>query len=59
MNYKGTTYKRIILVGSAGSGKSYLSTQIAKHIDYPLIHLDNEFWKPGWTATPKPEWIIV
>ncbi|HKL99338.1 MAG TPA: topology modulation protein [Mobilitalea sp.] len=57
MNYKGTTYKKIIVVGSAGSGKSYLSKQIAEYTKQPLIHLDNEYWKPGWTATPKTEWV--
>jgi adenylate kinase family enzyme len=57
MIYKENTYKKIILVGSAGSGKSYLSKQIASHTKLPLVHLDNEYWKPGWTATPKTEWI--
>lgn len=22
----------------------------------PVIHLDREFWRPGWVETPKPEW---
>ena len=57
MIYKGKTYKKIILVGSPGSGKSYLSKLIAKYTGQSLIHLDNEYWKPGWTATPKDEWI--
>jgi adenylate kinase family enzyme len=57
MIYKGITYKKIILIGSAGSGKSYLSRLIAKITKLPIIHLDNEYWKPGWTATPKNEWI--
>ncbi|MBH1939749.1 hypothetical protein I5677_02430 [Mobilitalea sibirica] len=57
MIYKGKTYNKIILVGSAGSGKSYLSKIIAYYTKKPLIHLDNEYWKPDWTATPKQEWI--
>ncbi len=57
MIYQGNTYKRIILVGSGGSGKSYLSKHIACITKQPLIHLDNEYWKPGWTETPKSEWI--
>lgn len=50
-------YKRIIIIGSAGSGKSYLAKKIAEATEYPLIHLDNEFWKPGWIETPRDEWI--
>lgn len=50
-------YNRIIIVGSAGSGKSYLAKRIAEITEYPLIHLDNEFWNPGWVETPRDEWI--
>lgn len=50
-------YQKIMIVGSAGSGKSYLAKQLAKLSGYPITHLDNEFWKPGWIKTPKEEWI--
>jgi adenylate kinase family enzyme len=50
-------YNRIIIIGSPGSGKSYLAKRIAEATNYPLIHLDNEFWKPGWVKTPREEWI--
>ncbi len=56
MIYKGNIYNRIIIVGSPGSGKSFLSKVIAEHTKQALIHLDNEYWKPNWTATPKNEW---
>ena len=48
-------YKKIILVGSGGSGKSWLSKKIAKATNYPLYHLDNEFWKPDWVMATKEE----
>jgi adenylate kinase family enzyme len=51
-------YDRIILVGSAGSGKSWLATRIAERIGYPLFHLDKEFWLPNWVMTPNPEKIV-
>ncbi|MEG0894713.1 MAG: topology modulation protein [Oscillospiraceae bacterium] len=54
---KISDYKRIIIIGSPGSGKSYLSNKIAKFTGYNLIHLDNEFWNPNWVKTPKAEWI--
>ncbi len=47
-------YNRIIIVGSAGSGKSYLAKKIAEISGYPLIHL---YWQPGWSKTPREEWI--
>lgn len=50
-------YKRIILVGSGGSGKSWLAKQLANITGYKMIHLDCEFWQPNWTKTPKEEWI--
>ena len=50
-------YNHIIIIGSAGSGKSYLAKKIAEITEYPLIHLDNEFWNPGWVKTPREEWI--
>lgn len=50
-------YKRIILVGSSGSGKSWLSRRIAAHTGHPVIHLDNEFWQPGWVKTPREQWV--
>ncbi|WP_053985072.1 P-loop NTPase family protein [Niameybacter massiliensis] len=50
-------YKHIIIVGSPGSGKSYLSKKIAEAIGYPLIHLDKEYWRPNWVKTPRNEWV--
>lgn len=50
-------YNRIIIIGSAGSGKSYLAKKLAEITKHTLIHLDNEFWKPGWVRTPREEWI--
>lgn len=50
-------YRRIIVVGSSGSGKSYLSKRLARITELPLIHLDKEFWRPDWQKTPREEWI--
>jgi adenylate kinase family enzyme len=48
--------KRIIVVGSCGSGKSVFSTRLAEITGLPLIHLDRHFWHPGWIGTPEAEW---
>ncbi|MDR2514556.1 MAG: hypothetical protein LBD02_05020 [Christensenellaceae bacterium] len=46
--------KRIAVLGNTGSGKSFLSKRLHELTGLPLIHLDNEYWGPGWT--PRPDW---
>ena len=48
-------YSKIILVGSGGSGKSWLSERIAALTGYRLYHLDRELWQPGWVMPSKEE----
>jgi len=46
-------YKKIILVGSPGGGKSWLSKRVAEITGYPLFHLDKELHLPNWQKLPK------
>ncbi len=48
--------KRVLVIGSSGAGKSTLAMAIAERTGLPLIHLDNEFWHPGWVETPAEDW---
>ena len=48
--------QRILVIGSPGAGKSTLASRIAGRLDLPLIHLDREYFGPGWTTPTKPEW---
>ena len=48
--------QRVVIVGPGGAGKSWLAKRIAERTGLPLIHLDREYWRPGWVETPKPEW---
>lgn len=48
--------KRVVVVGSGGSGKSRFSSDLGRSTGLPVIHLDREFWRPGWEKTPKEEW---
>ena len=48
-------YSKIILVGSGGSGKSWMAKQLAAILGYPLYHLDKELWQPNWVMTPREE----
>ncbi|WP_338049208.1 hypothetical protein [Paenibacillus wynnii] len=37
---------RVLVLGSAGSGKSTLSQQLGEIFKLPVIHLDKYYWKP-------------
>ena len=48
-------YNKIILVGSGGSGKSWMAKRLAASLEYPLYHLDKELWQADWVMTTKEE----
>jgi adenylate kinase family enzyme len=69
--YKNRSFRKIAIIGNAGSGKSTLGLKLHKLTGVPLYHLDQYFWKPGWIEPEraefekihnelcdKPEWII-
>ena len=40
--------KRILIIGSAGSGKTTFSKQLAQKLQLPLVHLDTLYWCGNW-----------
>ena len=48
--------KRVAVIGSGGAGKSVLALELSRRTGLPVIHLDREYWRPGWEPTPEPEW---
>ena len=44
--------RRIIVIGTTGSGKTTLATQLAGHLAVPRIELDALHWGPNWTPNP-------
>lgn len=63
--------KKVLVIGSGGSGKSTFSKALAKKTNLPLYHMDRIYWKPNWIETPfiefkeevakimkEPEWIL-
>ena len=48
--------QRVLVIGSPGSGKSTLATELARLTGLPLIHLDQQYWRPGWVEPPAEEW---
>ena len=43
-------------MGNGGSGKSTFARKLAQKTGLPLIHLDVEYWRPGWDPMSKDEW---
>jgi adenylate kinase family enzyme len=63
--------KRILIIGSPGSGKTTLAKTLSQRLHLPLVHLDRLNWQENWQMTPReefdallaqelarPEWII-
>lgn len=48
--------RRVVIVGSAGAGKSTLAARLGVVTGLPVIHLDREFWRPGWVRPSDTEW---
>jgi adenylate kinase family enzyme len=48
--------QRILVIGSPGAGKSTLAQGLSERLNLPLIHLDREYFGPGWTVPPRSEW---
>jgi adenylate kinase family enzyme len=48
--------QRVLVIGIPGAGKSTFARALADKTGLPLIHLDKEFWRPGWTVTPRSQW---
>lgn len=53
---QSTVMRRVLVIGSGGSGKSTFSTRLGKLLNIEVLHLDKFFWHPGWVETPKSEW---
>jgi adenylate kinase family enzyme len=43
--------RRILIVGSSGTGKSTVARAIGARLGLPVIHLDNHYWRPGWVPS--------
>jgi adenylate kinase family enzyme len=46
--------QRVLVLGPGGAGKSVLSRELAGITGLPLVHLDREFFEPGWVK-PEPD----
>jgi adenylate kinase family enzyme len=48
-------YKRIVVVGATGCGKSTLAERLAKKLNLDYIELDALYWKPDWVGSSDEE----
>lgn len=48
-------FKRIMIVGQPGSGKSSLAQRLGERTGLPVIHIDKIHWQPGWVERSKAE----
>jgi adenylate kinase family enzyme len=49
--------RKVLVIGSAGAGKSTFARRLGETLRIEVIHLDALYWKPDWTETPKAEWL--
>lgn len=47
------TWRRVVVVGVTGSGKTTLAQAVARRLGLPHIELDALFWGPNWTPSPR------
>lgn len=50
-------YKKIIVIGCSGAGKSVFSRKLAAAVDLPLYHLDMLYWREDGTHIERFEFI--
>ncbi|MCI8499036.1 MAG: hypothetical protein HFE28_00285 [Clostridia bacterium] len=64
-------YKRVLVVGCGGAGKSTLARVMGERFSLPVVHLDKLWWLSGWVEREreefdtllqaeleKPQWVI-
>jgi adenylate kinase family enzyme len=47
--------RRVVVVGTSGSGKSYVAQRLATVIGVPYVCNDAIIWRANWTPSPKPQ----
>lgn len=48
--------RRVLVLGGCGAGKSTLTRRLAAALGLPAIHLDAEYFAPGWVEPEATAW---
>ncbi len=56
MNFK---YKKILIVGCGGAGKSTLAVMLGQKLNINVVHLDKLYWLSGWVEREDYEFDIL
>lgn len=48
--------QRVLVLGMPGAGKSTFARRLGEVTGLPVIHLDAEFWQPGWQLPDPAVW---
>ena len=49
--------RRVLVIGSGGSGKSTVSAKLGELLNLEVNHLDKLYWRAGWVEPEADEWI--
>ncbi len=52
-------YRKILIVGCCGAGKSTLAVKLGERFFLPVIHLDKLLWLPNWQKREREEFDIL
>ncbi|MDZ4676824.1 MAG: AAA family ATPase [Oligoflexia bacterium] len=48
------SFKRTVIIGNSGSGKSHLAQELAELTECDVVHFDEHFWEPGGFNKKRP-----
>lgn len=48
-------YKKILILGNGGAGKSTFAADMGGRFSLPVVHLDKLWWLPGWVNRSEEE----
>ena len=49
--------RRVLVIGSGGSGKSTVAAKLGELLKLEVNHLDKFYWSSGWVKPEPDEWI--